>query len=767
MKVSIKLLFPALALAVGGAFLLSPGIAQDAAEASAPIVREIEIEFAGPETIARERILANMRTAVGQPFSQLNIEEDIRNLFDSGDIANVRIFSEPAPGGVKVVVVVQPRSIVSEITVEGASRISTRRIKRELSVALNKPLKEESLEEDRQKILELYRNRGFGDVDVQYTVDSDEAGSQSRLLFSIDEGQRLFIENIDFEGNTAFNSRELRKVIGTRPRNFLSFITKAGRIDETKLDEDLVALEEHYRNAGYADMQVADVRRDPARKGVALVFVIEEGPKYSLADIRFDGITLLSQDQAATLFGVNPGDTFSQQAIRTGTKAIEDHYGSQGYVDAQVTADALPGTGDSLALAVSVDEGTPSYVERVQISGNSRTKDKVLRRELAVAPGDLYNTILVDTSRRRLQNVGFFERVEVFPSDTGVDGRKDLNIIVQEKRTGNFTFGAGFSSIDNLIGFAELTQGNFDITNWRGFTGAGQKFRIRGQYGLERRDFLVTFIEPWFLDYQLQFGVEGYYRDSQFFSDVYDQRNAGGSIFFRRAVGEFSSLKFEYRLEQVDLFDIEANASEEFFLDSGARTQGSGTLTYTYDRRDSSLLTRRGIRFDAYAGLMGQIFGGDTELYTVGAEVSQYFSLPFDTIFLINAEIAFVEGDDRVPVYNRLYLGGANDLRGFDFRDVGPKDEFGEPVGGLSLARLTLEYTFPIISRVRGAVFYDVGQVSDDSFDFGGDFNSDVGVGVRLDLPIGPIRIDVGFPIESDDFNDNGPRFNFNVGYQF
>jgi outer membrane protein insertion porin family len=284
---------------------------------------------------------------------------------------------------------------------------------------------------------------------------------------------------------------------------------------------------------------------------------------------------------------------------------------------------------------------------------------------------------------------------------------------------------------------------------------------------LERRDFLISFIEPWFLDYQLQFGVEGYYRDSQYYSDEYDQRNAGGSFFFRKPLGEFSSIKAEYRGEQVDLFNLDDDASEEFLLDEGSRIQSSITVSYAYDRRDSSLLTRRGTRFDAFAGYMGGPLGGDTDLYTLGAEVSHYIPLPFDTIFLINAEVSFVDSDNRVPVYNRLYLGGANSLRGFDYRDVGPKDENGEPVGGLSMARLTLEYTFPIIKRVRGAVFYDVGFVDEDSFKFGSDLSSDFGVGVRLDLPIGPVRIDVGFPLQAEDDTDNGARFNFNVGYQF
>ncbi len=764
-------LHTALRIALCAAFFVIPQALfaqeQDETEGTSPIVRDIQIEFAGPANIAKQRILANMRTAVGQPFSQLTVEDDIRNLYASGDISNVRIFSEPMNGGVRVVVVVQPRTVIREIIVEGASRIKPRSIKRNLSVAVNKTLKEEELEADRQKILKMYSDKGFTDVDVQYKVETDAQGAYSKVLFAITEGEKLNIKRVDFQGNSVFNRKQLLKVIKTRPRGILSPITRTGRIEAEKIDADVQALREYYQNAGYADADVLEVKRNPVRGGVELVFVISEGEAYKIGAVNFDGITLVSTEQAQTLLGIKPGDKYSPKNIQAGIGALDAHYGSQGYADMQATAETVPAAAGVLNVNISITEGVPSYIEQIRISGNSRTKDKVLRRELAVAPGDIYNTVLVDTSKRRLENLGFFERIEAFPTDTGVEGRKDLNIVVQEKRTGNFTFGAGFSSIDSLIGFAELTQGNFDITNWRGFTGAGQKFRLRGQYGLQRRDFLFSFIEPWFLDYQLQFGVEGYYRDSQFFSDVYEQTNAGGSFFFRKPVGEFSSVKIEYRGETIDIYGLSRNATEEFLLDKGDRFQSSATLSFAYDRRDSSMLTRRGTRFDAYVGYMGGPLGGDTDLYNLGAEISHYIPLPFDTIFLINAEIAFVDSNDRVPVYNRLYLGGANSLRGFDFRDVGPKDEFGEPIGGLSLGRLTLEYTFPIISRVRGAVFYDVGFVDEDSFKFAGDLNSDVGVGVRLDLPIGPVRIDVGFPVQADDVNDKGARFNFNVGYQF
>ncbi len=743
----------------------------DLAEEEAPIVRRIDIEYVGPVTVSRERILANMRTEVGQPFSQLTVSEDIRNLAATGEVGNVRIFAEPVTNGVRAVVVVQGLTTAREVLIQGNSIVSERRLRREVSTQANRTIRDETLEADRQKLLELYRKRGYADADVDYNVVETDDAAFSNVVFTVTEGTKSLIRSISFEGNTVFSDRELRREIKTSPRNWLSFITRTGNLDEISLDDDVISIREFYQNAGYADAEITDVVRTPASDGrVDLTFVIEEGAKYSVGEIQFAGFRLLETERAATLLGVQTGDTFSPRDIRVGTEAIRDFYGAQGYVDLDVLVETFPGGDQVLNLALSAEEGGVSYVDQVIISGNTRTKDKVLRRELAIAPGEVYDTTAVDTSKRRLQNLGYFERVETYPSETGTEGQKDLNIIVEERRTGSFNFGAGFSSIDNLIGFVELTQGNFDIGNWPGLTGGGQKLRVRAQYGVRRRDFVFSFIEPWVFDYQLQFGIDAYYRDAQFLSDVYDQRTIGGALSLRKPIGEFSSLSLAYRLEKIELFDLDEVVGEEIRLDSGGATQSSVRLGYTYDRRDSATLTRRGLRFDAEAYVMGGFLGGDTQIYGLRAEVSQYFNLPFDTIFLINGEISMVEewgGDGRVPVFNRLYLGGANNLRGFNFRDVSPRDEFGEPIGGLSLARLTLEYTFPIINRVRGALFYDLGVISNDSFSVSGDVASDVGVGLRMDLPIGPIRLDFGVPIQSQAENDSSGRFNFTVGYQF
>jgi outer membrane protein insertion porin family len=382
----------------------------------------------------------------------------------------------------------------------------------------------------------------------------------------------------------------------------------------------------------------------------------------------------------------------------------------------------------------------------------------------------VFDTVRVDISKKRLEGLQFFEKVDTYASDTAVPGRKDLNIVVQEKRTGSLNFGLGFSSTDGLVGFGELSQGNFDITNWKTFTGAGQKFRLRVQLGTQRKDFLLALTEPYFLDQRLALGGQLFYSDAQFYSDVYSQRQYGFDIFLRKPITNFLSAKLDYQIQDVEIYDV-TTTDPLIVSQKGSTLESRVTLSLTFDNRDSAFLTRKGTRVDLSTYISGGPLGGDVSLYGFDLDVSQYFHFPFDTILLLNGEIAAVEtynGDTNVPLYDRLYLGGANTLRGFKFRDVGPKDNSGNPIGGNTLARLTVEYTVPVVQRVRAAVFYDVGFVNSGSFNFNtGNYNDDFGFGFRLDLPIGPIRVDYGIPITHDRFSSKSGQFQFSVGYQF
>src|SRR5437016_8268019 len=755
--------------------LLSAGVARAQAPQAAPgppTIRSIDVQYTGPQTVSKERILAQMRTRVGQPYSNQVVEQDIETLYKTGSVHNVRIFAQPEGDGVKVIVAVQTRAIMREIEIAGAERIKAKRLRKEIKLRLNQPVNEQQLEEARQKIIEVYQGRGFTDVSVQFRVDPiDEKRGTARVVFTVNEGAKGAVRAIHFEGNAHFSEKVLRKQMKTRGRTPIYFMDKSGRLDEVQLEQDLDKIREFYQDHGYIDVEVKSVRRERTEKGpMVITVVISEGPQYHVRKLTVSGYQATSEDKIRALLKMKEGSVYSPKQLRDDAKAVADAYGSGGYVDLVVLPEGEPAGPAQIDVTYKIEEGVRSFVNRINIEGNTRTKDKVSRREVLVAPGDVFNTVRVDLTKKRLDNLGYFAKVETYPEQTDIPGRKDLAILVQEKRTGSLSFGGGFSTVDKLVGFAELTQGNFDLFNWPSFTGGGQKFRLRIQYGTQRKDLVMTLTEPFFLDRRLALTGQLFYTEANYLSNEYNQRNYGFMVEMRKPLNSYTYATLGYTFQDVDIFDVSASASDFIQSQAGSTLESKIFTSIVFDSRDNPLLSRHGRRFTFAPFIAGSFLGGDIKVYGMDLEGSQYFHLPWDTILLINGEIATVShysSGSGVPIYERLYLGGSNNLRGFPFREVGPQDQNGEPIGGQSMARTTIEWTFPIIEKARGAVFYDTGFVNTSSWAFG--FNhiaSDIGVGIRLDLPIGPLRLDYGYPIQRDGYNGGG-HFNFNVGYQF
>jgi outer membrane protein insertion porin family len=746
--------------------------APQAAPQGPPIVRSVDVEYTGPGTVSKERILAQMRTRVGQPYSNEVVEQDIAALYKTGSIQNVRIFAQPQGDGLKVIVAVQTRSILREIVIDGAQRVKAQRLRKEIKLKLNQPVNEQQLQEARQKIIEVYQGRGFTDVSVEFRVDPiDEQRGTSRVVYTVNEGVKGAVSRINFEGNTHFSEKVLRKQMKTRAKTPISFVDKSGRFDDVQLQQDLDKIREFYQDHGYIDVEVKDVRRERTEKGpMILTIVIVEGQQYHVRKLLVTGFENTNEQKIRALLKMKEGSVYSPKQLRDDAKAVADAYGSGGYVDLVVQPEGTPAGPALIDVHYNIEEGVRSFVNRVNIEGNTRTKDKVIRREVLVAPGDVFNTVRVDITKKRLENLGYFAKVETYPEETDIPGRKDLTILVQEKRTGSLSFGGGYSTVDQLVGFAELTQGNFDLFNWPSFTGGGQKFRLRIQYGTQRKDFVLSLTEPYFLDRRLSLNGQVFYTEANYLSAEYNQRNYGFATEVRKPLNTYTYATLGYQLQEIEIFDVAGNASEFIQSQKGSCSESKIFGSVVFDSRDNPLLSRRGRRVTFSPYIAGGFLGGDTQVYGLDLEAAQYFHLPWDTILVVNGEVAVASqwGDgSNVPIFERLYLGGSNNLRGFPYREVGPQDENGEPVGGKSMWRTTIEWTFPIIEKARGAVFYDTGFVNSDQWSFG--FNhiaSDIGIGLRLDLPIGPLRLDYGYPIQRDGYNGGG-HFNFNVGYQF
>jgi outer membrane protein insertion porin family len=758
------------------ALLISPLAAEAQEGPGMPLVKSIEVQFVGPQSVSKEKILANMRTRVGRPYSPRVTEDDVRNLYATGNVTNVRMFGEPQGDGVKVIVVVATKSTLAEVIFNGNSKVKTSKLRDQISSKPGGSVSESTLESDRNKIVEYYRGKNYGDVDVRYRMENVPGKSGAvRAVFDVNEGGKVKIDHVTFAGNMTVKRSELMKVVKTKPKGLMNiFSSTAGKLDSDLLQDDVRAISDLYQEKGYLQVDVRKPTVVRSGSKVDVTFNIVEGGVFHVGKVSVSGARVFAADEITQKLKLKPGAIYSPQALAADKKTIGDIYGAKGYLDLVVIATPSPGGAGTVDVSLRIDEGVQYYVDKVNIAGNTRTKDKVIRRELALAPGDLFNTVRMDASKARLENLRYFSRTELRPAEPliSVPGRRDLNVDVIETQTGNFSFGAGFSSIDNLLGYVELTQGNFDISNWPKLTGGGQKFRTRIQYGTTRKDFIISLTEPYFMDRKLSLGSELYYRDASYTSSVYNERRYGGDIFLRRPINEFTALRLEYKLEEIQLHDFSSTASPVILAENQRWLKSQVTAGITYDSRDRVYLPRKGWRVDAQMYLAGGFLGGNEQIYGFDLEASKYIALPGDTILTLEGQLAAVDtwsGGTRVPIFDRLYLGGANNLRGFSYRDVGPKDSNGEPIGGQSLARFTAEYTVPIIEKVRGALFFDAGFVNAGPYNFGtGNLNSDYGIGLLLEIPaVGPIRIDYGIPIKSDRFNDSSGKFQFNIGYKF
>src|SRR6059036_1110749 len=598
--------------------LLGPVVAPAQAPQAAPgppIIRSIDVQYTGAETVGKARILAQMRTKVGQPYSNQVVEEDIAALYKTGAIQNVRIFAQPEGDGVKVIVAVQTRAILREIEISGAERIKPGRLRKEIKLKLNQAVDEKQLEEARQKIIEVYQGRGFTDVSVQFRVDPiDEKRGTARVVFTVNEGVKGAVKQVRFEGNAHFSEKVLRKQMETRGRTPIYFVDKTGRFDEVQLEQDLDKLREFYQDHGYIDVEIKTPRRERTEKGPMIITIpIVEGPQYHVRKLTISGYQNTTEDRIRKLLKMKEGSVYSPKQLRDDAKAVADAYGSGGYVDLVVLPEGTPAGPVRIDVHYKIEEGDRSFVQRINIVGNTRTKDKVIRREVLVAPGDVFNTVRVDTTKKRLENLGYFAKVETYPEDTDIPGRKDLTILVQEKRTGSLSFGGGFSTIDKLVGFAELTQGNFDLFNWPSFTGGGQKFRLRLQYGTERKDFILTITEPYFLDRRLALTGQAFYTEANYLSSQYDQRNYGFTFDMRKPINAYTYVSFGYTLQDIDIFNVDPNASEFIQEQKGSTVESEIFGSVVYDSRDNPLLSRRGQRVTFSPAVTGGFLGGDTQ----------------------------------------------------------------------------------------------------------------------------------------------------------
>ena len=795
---------------------------------TAPKVARIAIKHVGPAAVSDELIRANIRVKSGDPYLPAAVDDDVRNLYDTGLFYNVRVTAERGDDGLTLTYVVQAKPRLTDIKFHGNKKISTSKLAKKVTSKVGEPLDERKLFTDSQTIQEAYQKKGYPRTEVKYVVNIDEAAGRGTATFEIKESPKVRITQVQFVGAQVFpekvgffeklfhpSRKGLCSVIKTRKRWMFSWLTGRGNFKDDQFEDDRERLAEFYRDKGYVDFEIKDVQfENPTPKTMIIRLNIFEGQQYKVGAVTFAGTTMLPTNRVAQAFKLKPGAPFAPKNLSKDIETVEDFYGSKGHIDVtassgnlQVKRLANTGTG-TMDLQYKVDEGQPSYIEKIEIRGNVKTKNKVIRRELAVSPGELFDMVRVKVSKRRLEGLQYFEKVDARPEDTDVPNRKNLVVSVEEKNTGNLTMGAGFSSVDAVVGFVEVSQGNFDLFHPPTFTGGGQKFRLRVQLGTQRQDYILSFIEPWFLGRKLSLGVELYYRDLNFQSvqNLYDERRIGTRISLTRALwSDYLIGSVSYTIEDVGIIlnsglhgqemgrvffpgrgyldtIIPANVPQAILDEEGNSLISKVGFSLAYDTRNSTMLPDHGQRTELSTDFVGGPLGGDKEYYKVELKSGWYIRGLFKGHVLEltgRAGVADSLGNGDVPFYDRFYLGGLYSLRGFQYRGIGPRDpSYGinpqmpnEPIGGDTYWFGSAEYSIPIIQKektggVRFALFYDIGNVAANpyKFDFN-NFSDNWGIGLRLNLPIGPLRLDYGIPIHHDEFNKGSGRFQFGVGY--
>jgi outer membrane protein insertion porin family len=764
------------------------GLAAAAAEAT-PTVRGVRLENRGAGRIDEGFVRDRIATRAGQALDRAAVSRDVRALLDTGWFTDAVAEARPSSNGVVVVFgLVNRWRLEGAPAFEGESRFSRRKLGNLVDLDPGDPIDEHVAGLKAAAIRAEYRKHDYYAVSVRPEVRPvNRAAGTAGLVFHIDEGVEARVKRVVFSGNAHVGTRDLLDAVKYpnwwNPFRYFHSVDH----DATDLAAYRTGVRDVYLKRGYLDAVVREPRVETGagRRGSVRI-VIVEGAIYRVKGWSITGSTLFSAAELGRAVKLKPGAVAGLDAIDAAAQAIKDRYSAKGCLGTVVRPRLAPDTAaHTVTVEFAVAEGKPTHLRSVQIAGNEKTRDKVIRRELLVNPGDLYDEAKVRRSQRRIENLGYFARVDAFPQDTQVEAEKDLILEVEEKSTGQFMIGAGFSSIDKVLGFIELSQGNFDLRGWPYLTGGGQKLKLRAEVGSTRSSYDLSFTEPWFLDRRLSLGLDLFRQDVSY--DEYDLTSTGFATTLGKSLGGANRADLRYQLRRdvisdvsdTNLYTVVDTGEEYSFAREEDSTDSSLRLTLGHDTRNNPILPTGGTRASVFGQVSGGPLGFDQELYRTGLTAMQYWS-PWSGHTLqarLRYETVDAYGDtEEVSISQRLFLGGGRNLRGFKYRDVGPKairtDSDGtvsyRPIGGQSMAYANFEYSVRIVKGVRIAAFYDIGNVWTDPMEVdAGDLASSHGVGLRFDLPGFPIRLDRAWVLEADDEYTRDDAWVFWIGYDF
>jgi len=764
-----------------------------AASETAPAVLKnvTAIEITGNKSISSNVIVSKMKTRIGSAYQENIISDDLKRLYLLGFFSDIKIDTQDYKDGLKILITVAERPIIDKISFSGTNLITMKdeKLKQQLKSKETQYLDYPSLAEDVRILRKMYEKMGYSQADISYKVDQNTQTNKANIVFTVLEGRKVRIKDILIEGNKSFPKGRILKLLKTKRAWFFN----AGVLKDEVLKEDAERIKSFYQREGYTDVVVAYEVKPDAKKSYLLFITIKvtEGKKYLVGSVMVQGNKDVTEKEILkTLTDCIPGKVFSQESMKKDLTGIQGLYFDRGYISAQVQDSSLVNTDSGrVDVTYQITENQVVYVDKIKIRGNIKTKDVVIRREMRIHPGEKFDGEKLRRSKERLTNLGYFEEVSYDTEETSQPAKKNLVVDVKETKTGAFSFGGGYSTVDQFVGFVEVEQKNFDWRNWPYFTGAGQNLKVRASIGNLSNGFELSFTEPWMFDYPVSFGFDLYRRTHTQDSDTgyaYDEAVTGGDLRLGKELSEYLRGDIMYRLDQIDISNLESGTTSQDLIDEAADSPylvSVITPSLTYDSRDNVFDTRKGNLVTGAFDFAGGPLGGDKNYWKFFGRASHYFPMPRGAVLEVRGRLGLAQpysSTEKIPISERFFAGGAYTIRGYQERKVGPVDNNGDPLGGASMVIGNIEYTYPIFSFLKVAAFYDVGNVWEKMGDIfsnknangienSGGFKSGIGIGLRIKTPIGPIMLDYGIPMdkESGQNTKKSGRFHFSASHGF
>ena len=724
------------------------------------------VKIQGNKRVDDSTILYYIKTRKGEPLSRNQIRKDIEQIYNLGQFKDIRVETQGGLDGLEVVFIVEEIPSIGDVVLRGNDKLSDDEIREKLALKRGTTFQEYMIQEAKEAIKLLYHEKGF--FFVETSIDTKKsADNLTNINIRIREGEKVRIKNIRFVGNKSLVADDLKEQMETKAETWFSFLDDSGIYKKDILKLDMFRLEGFYHDNGYIRVRVLEpkIGINKKDKEINIIVPIEEGPQYRVRKISAQPDETLTEEEILKAIKIKVKDVYNVSGVRADILNITELYSQRGYAYADVNpVTKINDDSRTVDLSVAIDKGRKVYVGEISLLGNTRTLDNVIRREFRLKEGEVFDSEKLKRSKQRINNLQFFEDVKIDTRRGRDSDLIDIITTVTERPTGSVSVGAGFSSVENFIFTAGISQDNF--------LGRGQKVVFSTSLSSLKTDFNLSLTDPRIFDTEILAGIDAFNRKSDFIS--FSSRNTGGGLRFGKAITEYDWVGLNYRFEDVEITDVDPG-QETSHLKNEKRITSRISPTFIRDTRDNFLNPSTGWRHVVRFDLAGGVLGG-ASFHKMSYETSYYRPLIGKLVGMLHGQIAWADGygDDKLPSFERYFLGGPSSLRGYTIRDVGPRDIAGDPIGGNQSLLINAELQYPFTKGFRGFVFYDRGNV------YGGgpdvrtttttwdlvEMRDSIGAGVRFLSPFGPVGFAYGLKLDQAD-GENPGEFHFSAGSAF